>query len=293
MKDNLFDSKFTFLDAVKVLLLVVTAFSTWNVVAIMTPPGSFAFIRTVAAVGVVEGAFLGFEFATSNAKSARQVRLATVGFFCSLTVIAIFAGLSGLLEFGGNDLLIQGVGTWAGMAWTGSDVVMAFALVVLVLWIVALASIYRLYALADPEKIAELQKIALAGEVEEEARNALKLALDKAKPVIARTRAEAHVMAAYKGELTQDHMDRLLGDVSTHLANHYGNGNGTATPAPLRVPANGAIPADPEMPFLPQEKQRQYPAETHWEDGTPRYHPGPKSETPTAGESFRTEGQAD
>lgn len=268
MKDNLFDNKVTPLDVIKILLLIVTGFSTWNVVTLMTPPGSLSFIREAAAVGVVEGAFLGFEFATSKAKSARQAKLATVGFFCSLAVIITFAALSGLLEFGGDSLLDHPVGTWLGLEWSGRYAVMALALGVLVTWLGGLAAIYRLYSLADPDKLAELQKIALSGEVEEEARKALKLALDKAKPVIARTRAEAHVMAAYQDELTQDQMNRLIGEVSSHLANHYGTGSPQGAGAQ-------PIPADPEMPIIPDA--RQYSAEA-----------------PNQGEKFRGEGsQAD
>jgi len=250
-------------------LLIVTAFSTWNVVAIMTPTGSLSFVREVAAVGVVEGAFLGFEFATAKAKSARQVKLATIGFFCSLAVIGLFAGLSGLLEFGGNDLLDQSAGDFLGLAWTARYAVMAFALAVFVLWIVALASIYRLYSLADPDKIAELAKVKLSGEVADEANNALKLALEKAKPVIARVRAEAQVIASYKDELTQDQLDRLVGEVGAHLANHYG----AASPASVRVPEPGAILADPDMPIIP-DTRRTFQAET-----------------PTAGEPFRTDSE--
>ena len=89
--DNLFDKKVTFLDVIKFLLLVVTLFSTWNIISLITPPSPLAWVRIVAAVGVVEGAFLGFEFATSAAKTRQQTQYATIGFFCSLAVIAIFA----------------------------------------------------------------------------------------------------------------------------------------------------------------------------------------------------------
>lgn len=246
MNDNLFDARITFLDVVKVLLLVVTAFSTWNVVDLMTPDGSLSFVREIAAVGVVEGVFLGFEFATAKAKSARQVKLATIGFFCSLAVIGLFAGLSGLLEFGGEALLNQPAGEWLGLAWTARDVVMTSSLAVLVAWIIGLASIYRLYSLADPDKILELSKIRLRGEVSEEANKALKLALNKAKPVIARTRAEASIRADYENELNQEQLEGLAREVSAYLARYYGL---------AAAPKNGAaIPADPEMPFLPRQE---------------------------------------
>ena len=57
MKDNLFDKDFTMLDAVKILLLIVTAFSTWNVVALMTPDTSFAFgTGLITYRGILRGA---------------------------------------------------------------------------------------------------------------------------------------------------------------------------------------------------------------------------------------------
>jgi hypothetical protein len=105
VKDNLFDTKITPLDIVKILLLIVTCFSTFNIIELMTPPGPFAWVRELAAVGIVEGSFLGFEFATKDAKNKTQMQYSTIGFFMSLTVIALFAGVSGLIEFGGPTLL--------------------------------------------------------------------------------------------------------------------------------------------------------------------------------------------
>lgn len=221
MKDNLFDTKFTWLDVVKICLLIVTMFSTWNVVSVMTPASAFKFVRITAAVCVVEGAFLGFEKATSDAKNKRQTKFATIGFFCSLTVIGLFAGLSGLLEFGGEVLLTQPVGSWLGVNWLAHDAVMLGALVVLVAWIIALASLYRLYSLADPDKEAELITNGLQGDVVNEANKALKLALSRVKPVIAAARAVANVKANYANELNQEQMDGLLADVQSVLKAQY------------------------------------------------------------------------
>jgi len=48
--DNLFDTKFSFLDFVKIMLLVVTGFSTYNIVDVMTPAGPLDWIRKWAVV---------------------------------------------------------------------------------------------------------------------------------------------------------------------------------------------------------------------------------------------------
>ena len=212
--DNLFDKKFTFLDAVKILLLIVTMFSTWNVVDLMTPNTSLAFVRELAAVGVVEGAFLGFEMATAKAKTKRQSDWATTGFFCSLIVIGLFAATSGLLEFGGANLLAQSAGNWLNLAWTVKDAIMVGSLTVLVMWIVALASIYRFYSLNDPDKKAELQRNEITGDVTTESNNALKTALTMAQPVIATFRAMAQVKDDYKTELTPAQINRLQAAMS-------------------------------------------------------------------------------
>lgn len=245
MKDNLFDTKFTFLDAVKILLLIVTAFSTWNVVDLMTPDGSLSFVREVAALGVVEGAFLGFEFATANAKNKRQVNFATWGFFCSLAVIGLFAAGSGLLEFGGEALLSQSAGEWLGLQWMARDVVMVSALIVLVVWIVVLASIYRFYSLADPEKEAELALNLLDEEVTRESNNATKIALEKARPDIASSRAVAHVKSKYKDVLGMEEMADLTRRVATRLKENYS-------------PADKTVVVDPELGFVPADLSRSF-----------------------------------
>jgi len=236
--DNLFDTQFSFLDAVKILLLIVTMFSTWNVVALMTPDSPFAFVREIAAVGVVEGAFLGFEAATAKARSRRQVQFATIGFFCSLAVIGIFAGVSGLLEFGGEALLLSSGGTWLGMAWLVKDWVMVLSLVILVAWIIVLASLYRLYSLNDPDKRAELQRIEIEETVITEGNEALKSALAAARPMVAAHRAIAKVEKDYSGELSPANMARMTHSVKANLTEKY----------------NLPIEADPDMPFLAKEQ---------------------------------------
>jgi len=233
--DNLFDAKFTFLDFVKICLLVVTMFSTWNIVDIVTPDVNLAFVREIAAVLVVEGALLGFEKATGKAKSKEQVRLATIGFFCSLAVIGVFAALSGVLEFGGETLLDQPAGNWLGIAWTIRYWVILGALVVLVVWLVGLASIHRLYTLADPDKKAELDRIALDESVTNEANKALEVALEKARPVIASVRAEATIRSKYAAELKQDELERLVVQVRHRLNDQYS----TSTPPPARPDTSG------------------------------------------------------
>lgn len=247
MRDNLFDKEFTILDAVKILLLVVTAFSTWNVIDLMTPDGSLAFVREFAALGVVEGAFLGFEMATAKAKSRRQTKFATIGFFCSLVVIGVFAGVSGLLEFGGPELLAQTMGEWLGITWLMKDVVMVSSLVVLVVWIVALAALYRLYSLNDPDKRAELDRIALDEEVTEESNKATRIALQKAQPTIASARARAHVKDKYTGEVGLAEMDNLLSRVDARLQENYGVAS---------VPSR-ELAVDPERGFVPRVPPHQ------------------------------------
>lgn len=248
MFDNLFDKKFTYLDAVKILLLIVTMFSTWNVIDLMTPNTSLAFIREIAAVGVVEGAFIGFEYATAKAKTKRQTDWATIGFFCSLIVIGLFAATSGLLEFGGPNLLAQSAGNWLSLAWTVKDVVMVSALTVLVVWIMSLASIYRMYALNDPDKIAELEKTQIKSDVTTQANNALKTALSKATPTIAAFRAMSHVKEEYKEEMTPQEINNLQTFMRQNFKADYGQPE----------PADEPIEADPAMPIIP----RQFNAET-------------------------------
>lgn len=238
--DNLFDTKFTFLDFVKICLLVVTMFSTWTIVDIVTPDVNFAFVREIAAVLVVEGAFLGFEKATGNAKSKKQVKFATIGFFCSLAVIGVFAALSGVLEFGGVTLLDQPAGDWLGIAWTIRYWVILGALVVLVAWLVGLASIHRLYTLADPDKKAELDRIALDESVTDEANKALEVALEKARPVIASVRAEATIRSKYAGELKQDELERLVVQVRHRLNDQYSTNQPTTPPARPATSGDGA-----------------------------------------------------
>lgn len=270
-KDNLFDSEFTFLDAVKILLLIVTAFSTWNIIDIMTPAGSFSWIRELAAVGVVEGAFIGFEWATSGAKSKRQVKFATIGFFCSLVVISFFAGMSGLLEFGGTALLEQSAGTWLTLNLNVDDLVKVTAMLTLVVWIATLASIYRFYSLNDPEQISNLARIELDESVTIEGNAALKVALGNAKPMIASARAVARIRSQYADELTAGQMTQLLVDVSNALEHSYSVKVDTSyqPPAPTAPAPSLArqalnkvmekftpapIAADPEMPILAQDK---------------------------------------
>jgi hypothetical protein len=220
-KDNLFDGKFTYLDGVKIALLIVTAFSTWNVVGIMTPDSSWSWVRQIAALFVVEGAFIGFEFATSDAKSRRQVRWATIGFFCSLTVISLFSGLSGLLEFGGDSLMTQHAGDWLNLSWTVGDSVQASSLLTLVLWIALLASIYRIYSLNDPDKRAELDGIEINEEVSSEANKARRIAQRNVSPVVAGHRALANIRSLYSSEMSADEMDKLLEEVADTLKTNY------------------------------------------------------------------------
>jgi hypothetical protein len=246
--DSLFDTKFTFLDAVKILLLIVTAFSTWNVVDIVTPDTGFAFVRELAALGVVEGAFLGFEFATTNAKSKRQSKFATIGFFCSLAVIGLFAGTSGLLEFGGDQLLLSPAGSWLGMAWTVKDWVVVISLFVLVAWLVALASLYRFYTLADPEKNAELERNAIEELVITESNVALKAALEAVKPTVAAKRALAKIEKDYSQEMTPAQLEEMSSVVNAALAEKYG----FAAPGVVVDPKQGFMAKHLEVGGLPQ-----------------------------------------
>jgi hypothetical protein len=215
--DNLFDAHITPLDVVKILLLIVTMFSTYNIVDLMTPNVPFAFVREFAAVGVIEGGFLGFEAATKNAKNIKQTQYATIGFFLSLTVIALFAGVSGLAEFGGETLLNQTGGQFMGLAWTVRDWVMLFALLVTVGWIFALAAIYRLYALADPDKKAELNRNQIYGDMKAASNSALAAAMNKARPTVTIQRALAQIREDYQGELSPAQLAALLADVEGHL----------------------------------------------------------------------------
>ena len=278
-KDNLFDGKFTFLDAVKIALLIVTGFSTWNVVGIMTPDGSWAWVRQLAALIVVEGAFVGFEYATADAKSRRQVRWATIGFFCSLTVISLFAGLSGLLEFGGLTLMTQHAGDWLGLSWSVGDAVQASSLLTLVLWIAVLASIYRIYTLNDPGKRAELEGIEIGEQVTTEANAARRLANRDVAPVVAGHRAIAEIRNRYSGEMSAEQMQTLLDDVAESLKKNYAvrpdtgfipqenvvqsknildRALGLLRPASPAVAASHEVAVDPELGFVkripPMEK---------------------------------------
>jgi len=234
--DSLFDNKITPLDVIKILMLIVTGFSTFNIVDIMTPDGTWAWIREWAAVGIVEGAFLGFEYATMKAKNNEQVTFATLGFFVSLTVIAMFAGLSGVLEFGGPSLLESGIGNWAGIAWKVRDLIMILATLTTVAWIVMLASIYRIYDLCDPDKQAELQKSKLNGDVIAEANSAMERALEKATPVIAIERAVARMKKDYGDELTFEQLEALEFNVRSHLQTTYARQLGVGKQTPTALP---------------------------------------------------------
>ncbi len=251
--NNLFDNKITFLDVVKIFLLIVTMFSTWMVVDILTPPSNLAFIREIAAVLVVEGAFLGFEAATKNAKSKEQVKLATIGFFCSLAVISIFAATSGLLEFGGESLLTASAGNWLNMAWTVKHWVITISLGILVAWIAGLATIYRLYSLADPDERAAIDRIAIEETVTTEANEALKAALAEAKPVVATARAIAKIRKDFEGELTPDAITKLEADVKRTLNAHY-------YPTKPAKEKETPIVVDPEVGFVRKQATTEGPA---------------------------------
>lgn len=215
--DNLFDTKITPLDVVKILLLIVTMFSTWNIVDLMTPDSRWAWVREVAAVGVIEGAFLGFEYATKDAKTRGQMRYATVGFFMSLTVISIFLGASGLLEFAGPAVLTQAAGQFLGIDFTVRDWVMTTALLITVSWIFVLASIYRLYALADPDKRAELEKNQINGKMKTDSNKAFAAAMASATPVITIQRALAQIRKDHQEELTPEQLRTVLAEAERHL----------------------------------------------------------------------------
>lgn len=285
--DNLFDSKFTFLDAVKILLLIVTGFSTYNVVDIMTPDGPLSWLREWAAVGIVEGAFLGFEFATANAKSKRQVSFATIGFFFSLVVIGLFAGASGLLEFGGKNLIEQPFGTFLSLSLTFGDAVSGAALTVLVVWILALASIYRFYSLNDPDAKKEMARNVLYEEMAKQDTDALGTAYRRAAPVVASNRALANIREKFTGELGEAMMGQTLQDVRETLAEKYQREvELPPTPQQAAAPslgqrvakvlqnkadkmfANKPIEADPQMPIIPRrfEAQTQTPAPQEIQD---------------------------
>ncbi len=241
--DSLFDGKWTWLDTIKVALLIVTAFSTWNIVDLITPDMSLSFVRELAALVVVEGAYLAMEYATSNAKSKKQVDYATKGFFASLFVIVAFALTSGALEFGGDALLLQPAGVFMGLEMLARDWVMVAVLSILAVWIGGLGSIFRLYSLADPEKISELATISLNETVATEANAALTTALEKARPVIATARAVAHVREQYASELKPDELAGLVRDVKAHLDDHYAVSDLAVDPAVGFVPTAAVSPS--------------------------------------------------
>lgn len=273
--DNLFDTKFSFLDFVKIMLLVVTGFSTFNIVDIITPDGAFAVVREWAAVLVVEGAFIGFEWATSKARNQRQVTFATIGFFCSLLVIGLFAAASGLLEFGGKNLVQQPFGSVMGLSLTFGDAVAGGALAVLVVWILTLAAIYRFYSLNDPDMRMEIRQVALNESVDTEAENALKVALQKAAPTIASGRALASVQTKYAAEMSPAQMQAMMTAMSEALERSYAVKPDLNYRAPVKPISamgqlgnalagkvagfaqriSGAIPADPDMPIIPKQLQ--------------------------------------
>jgi hypothetical protein len=249
--DNLFDGEFTFLDLIKILLLIVTMFSTANIVTILTPQSSWSWIREAAAVGMVEGAFLGFEYATAKAKSKKQVQLATIGFFCSITVIGLFAATSGLLEFG-SQLLLAPAGNWLNINWTVSSWITVGGLIVFVAWVVGLAVIHRLYKLADPNKKAELDRIEIEEDVTTQSNEALKEALKKSTPVVATARAIAKIEKDYATELTPQRMAQLSSDVKSHLAEHYNKALDIAVD-----PRKGFVPKEATTPPLPEADEKK------------------------------------
>ncbi len=226
--DTLFDGNFTWLDGMKIALLVLTMFSTWSIVDLVTPDVPLAFVRELAALIIVEGAFLAFEYATSTAKSKKQVEYATKGFFASLIVIVSFALLSGALEFGGDALLLQSANEFMGLEMLARDWVMVCVVVVVAAWVGVLGTLFRLYSLADPDKKAELEMIAIQETVTTEANKAMETALEKARPVIAMRRAVANVRATYKDDMKPDELEHMVRDVEDHLSVHYQ----LSTPAP-------------------------------------------------------------
>lgn len=266
MKDNLFDRKWTALDVIKIFFLIVSAFSTWNIVDMLTPESGLSFIRQIASVAIVEGVFVGFEYATWNAKNKKQTSTATLGFYLSVAVIGLFAATSGLLEFGGEELLDQPVGAWAGIAWKASDVVTASALAVFVTWLVALASLFRYYELNDPDKQTQLATIELMDGVAMEARAALRDSLSAVSPIVAKARTLATINDQYAGELSPEALQRLTGEVTTRLTDRYAT-------------TQQAIPADPNMPIIPAPKFQHY--EPMFPDGTPANHPNNVKPEPT------------
>jgi hypothetical protein len=245
MKDNLFDMHITPLDVVKVLLLVVTMFSTWNIISLITPNEPFAFVREIAAVGMVEGAFLGFEYATKEAKNKMQMQYSTVGFFVSLTVIALFAGVSGLVEFGGDGLLKQPGGQFMGIAWTVKDWVMLAALLVTVGWIFILAGIYRLYSLADSDKEAELNRNQTYGDMKKASNEALKDAMKQARPTVSIQRALSQIRTDYESELSPAQLETLLREVEHYLKSSV-HGAGAVPAKPLFHSALSGKEVEPE-----------------------------------------------
>ena len=229
--DTLFDGNFTWLDGMKIALLVLTMFSTWSIVDLVTPDVPLAFVRELAALIIVEGAFLAFEYATSTAKSKKQVDYATKGFFASLIVIVSFALLSGALEFGGDALLLQSANEFMGLEMLARDWVMVCVVVVVAAWVGVLGTLFRLYSLADPDKKAELEMIAIQETVTTEANKAMETALEKARPVIAMRRAVANVRFTYKDEMKPEELESMVRDVEDHLNGHYQLGS--PAPAPF------------------------------------------------------------
>jgi len=246
MKDNLFDFRITPLDGVKVALLIVTMFSSYNIADLITPDVPFAFVREIAMVLVVEGAFVGFEYATKDAKTVVQTRYATIGFFCSLAVLILFLGVSGLIEFGGPTLLAQDAGMFLGIAWRVKDWVMLFALSVAAAWLFLLAAIYRLYSLADPDKAAELSRNQTYGDMTVAGNKAFDEAMKKSQPVITIRRALAQIRKDFGGDLSPTELETLLVDVETHLRKNTHGVPPAAAPASLPpVSLNVARPVRP------------------------------------------------
>jgi len=108
------------------------------------------------------------------------------------------------------------------------DWVMVCVVVVVAAWVGVLGTLFRLYSLADPDKKAELEMIAIQETVTTEANKAMETALEKARPVIAMRRAVANVRATYKDDMKPDELEHMVRDVEDHLNVHYQ----LSTPAP-------------------------------------------------------------
>ena len=248
MKDNLFDKRVTFLDFVKLVLLVASLFSTWHIIDLITPNGPFDFVRILAFVIVVEGSLIGFERATMYAKTALQESLATAGYFGSLAVIGVFMLVSGFLEFSGPALLTTPLGTWVGVSWTVNEVVTIFALVTVVAWVVGLATISRLFALADPDKQAGIQRNKTNGKVQTERNNAFDKAMDIAKGELSIQSALLSIEHDYSSDLTPVQMAEMKRNVEAALRAQYQPVKPsaaapvtTATSAPLLRPVRPVV----------------------------------------------------